>query len=1773
MGRRILRHQEQFGRRTAAAPPSLTPTGQYLDGVSRPQVYNDSDGGRWLGKKGPKGRDFPAQLDVATSSIQQRAGLPAAETHLMDIDGGPASVQKMFDADPAFPDNRVDLQSMDPSDVLELQKHMALDWMLSNHDAHSGNFLRDRNTGGLVGIDKGQAFKYFGQDSLSPSFGNDINPPLHPNRPVYSTMLDQFARGQGQLHDPRSGDYGDFINSLQSIPDDEYRSYLAPYAESAAGVGKLSTGDPQAFLDAAVARKNSLSDDLGSLYDTVRARQPQTVAAILRQAGVQELPPWQRAEVGDVPDLTQLADIPEHGGRWSFPYQGADAPGEYQSATYHNWGIHPVDAPATYIGEYYGRPRQVFYNPELTQVSDGEFRPELSEHGNRIEDLQDRVDGTVWRGLSEEEMQAARENGYFQSNGSYNFEGQEGVTLFDESPGTAGSYANSYAPYQHMPTFTRPPHVIGIPDQNYPRNSVGEVEIPGQIPLDSVTHHYKGDVLSITPGSYGGYQNHPNTEHGFNGFGEQPSRSRSPSVDVRWAPGEFHRQGEQRQAATGYDRDKFIPVKTLIDPEDFEGDDDEKFRVASGDYQTHFVDVPYATRGSGMVAAYPPGVKPTGSNWASALSWDPRGKITNVDTKPEHQRRGLARGLYQHVLDNYRSDLMHDHALSGDGKSWAEAVGGLPYDDAEYQRRSEQMDREKKLPYAERQKLDEQRGWAQAQRDGIRVSGVTFPYLRNNNGMRDIEGFGQEHEPWGRYMAPDIDEHRLPLQPGWERGTVDFEEPLYVPHEYGDWKQNLSRDYGDLTGKELSQALIDKGFDGVITHDKFGLGEIVDIRPKGQRGHRVTGHTYQDDPDFIPNKEQWMWSWSDDEDDLVRDQLEFEDIPRPQNGNANPALPYIPYNPALVPSPGMVTNSQGDQRHWWKETPESLQSWRHDLERMPGEGQQPLWGPDNDFPTRFPGEPHPHYGAARQHTAADLYDEYMSAWNSGGTKGKFPWWFDVTAYGDDAYEAFQTWLEDIGEPQWEEWENAINSGDASSVAAHEAMKTSFNDFLTDNEIPSTDEEKQEIEHQQAVGEDTAKYSPDGHYTPGASFDPDFEDRPPLPGVKDDRRYYPPHGLNPESGAMARPHTEFSTQDSEQPMLPLPTSEPPEGPISGEQSGDQYEWPQDRAPIDMWRGMKINLNHPDLGEVRRSLYGDQFEDGSDPSSRPLADGRSIVEKNPLGFDNPELGGKLLDWVEQNYGRRDTGLGRHWSTDSSMAAQWAQSGSGGEVVAPGQVPSLPMRIRQEWKGQGEDPYRTNTGGHFDEENEVTMLPGAPVNIADVQIRHPQTFEWHSVLDAPHQRTASDHDLSLYHKLQKAWTNDDFDEVPWAKHYGDKAWGSFNDWLHDISDDQWDDWAKQLVDDNGDPGQAMGDIQQSFEDHLNYNDIPHTDEEEWDDTEDEHYYDPFDFYDPDHDKRPDLPGHPGKKYYSPTGLNPHNNTEARPDIEFEEFEPDDPMLPLPEPPEYGYENGVNLGVGGHDRLREKFYPPQDPEFIEWAREKYDMDPTAEGFDGTGIFKDKTSPFHRSQDYRNIAWEYRDTQKPYEWPLDREPIDLYRGKPINLTAPGNGELRRSLYGDEYEGQLAENNLDDGLFPQPPAQAWGVGKGVNPDGSRYDLDPFDNPALGDLVLDALERQRFNREPGVGRHFSDDPSVARNNFSKGQGLPVAITDSWKGQGEDPYRANTGGAYGNEREITKIPYAPINVSDVEIKHPETGQWRSVLVGNPERMAARELEFCD
>jgi hypothetical protein len=118
----------------------------------------------------------------------------------------------------------------------------------------------------------------------------------------------------------------------------------------------------------------------------------------------------------------------------------------------------------------------------------------------------------------------------------------------------------------------------------------------------------------------------------------------------------------------------------------------------------------------------------------------------------------------------------------------------------------------------------------------IASTGETVHYVRNNSGMRQTPGFGQEHEPWGRYMSP----HSGHVPDGWESGTVHFDNPLHVDHADGEWKRRLSEAHDGATGKELSSRLLAAGHDAVMTHDKYGVNEIVDIRPRDQRTHQIT---------------------------------------------------------------------------------------------------------------------------------------------------------------------------------------------------------------------------------------------------------------------------------------------------------------------------------------------------------------------------------------------------------------------------------------------------------------------------------------------------------------------------------------------------------------------------------------------------------------------------------------------------------------------------------------------------------------------------------------------------------------------------------------------------------------------------------------------------------------------------------------------------------------------------------------------------------------------
>lgn len=251
---------------------------------------------------------------------------------------------------------------------------------------------------------------------------------------------------------------------------------------------------------------------------------------------------------------------------------------------------------------------------------------------------------------------------------------------------------------------------------------------------------------------------------------------------------------------------------------------------------------------------------------------------------------------------------------------------------------------------------------------------------------------------------------------------------------------------------------------------------------------------------------------------------------------------------------------------------------------------------------------------------------------------------------------------------------------------------------------------------------------EGHSTP---MFPEGQ-RPQLPGG-DYKFYYSPHEINPPSASNARPNVSWGLQDFEQP--PLTTGEEWDD-VLGD-TGDHF--PQDRAPMPMYRGMMLDLTDPGLAHVRRALLGGEYED---PQPHGALEGMpgdmDLAQPNAAGYSNKSLGEHILNHVQENnrlYGGEGGGkygLGPHWSTDPSKAGTFA-----GIAGVPTQ---LPVRLKAEWKGQGEDPYRTNTQGSWPDEKEITMLPGNNMNVTSVQIRHPKTHKWHEVLDKPTQRAAT-------------------------------------------------------------------------------------------------------------------------------------------------------------------------------------------------------------------------------------------------------------------------------------------------------------------------------------------------------------------------------------------------------------------------------------------------
>jgi len=279
----------------------------HLGGAHDKYLYTDKLGKEYLFKPATtlSGDVSPlmAHADEMASRIAQKLR-PYAFEHAraaeLTVPGQGKVVGSVHEMLPNIMQNKdfsgVKPKDLKPEDSAQLQREQVIDWLISNHDSHGGQFIRSEG-GKVIGIDKTQAFKYFGKDKLDVDY--------HPNAsygekpPYYNDMWKAVKKGDLTVDPMQSYKT---IQKAQAIPDDEYRNILMPYAKE-----RFKNDDKAAneFLDKAVGRKNALKADfekfIGGVYGkpfTFNNGFSGTGNPIPKPAGAGPKPPLQPGDKG-----------------------------------------------------------------------------------------------------------------------------------------------------------------------------------------------------------------------------------------------------------------------------------------------------------------------------------------------------------------------------------------------------------------------------------------------------------------------------------------------------------------------------------------------------------------------------------------------------------------------------------------------------------------------------------------------------------------------------------------------------------------------------------------------------------------------------------------------------------------------------------------------------------------------------------------------------------------------------------------------------------------------------------------------------------------------------------------------------------------------------------------------------------------------------------------------------------------------------------------------------------------------------------------------------------------------------------------------------------------------------------------------------------------------------------------------------------------------------------------------------------------------------------
>jgi hypothetical protein len=259
-------------------------------------LLHDTSGGQPIIWKpavtsGGKSDDMMKVAETGATALANRivgGSLVPVATELT-IGGKPGTAQPYREGD----GTTVVPEKLQGKQVGQMIAHMIGDWIISNHDNNSGQFLTTKSGGDLVGFDKGQAFKHFSENGVKSRLvekseqqfqdlkklgledsGNakkelsniepqGLDPNYHPSgnfkEPATKDFMKAVKNGEIKV-DLNDEAIRRCLDNCKSLTVNEVKGFLEPYAKLA------FPGKEQEFYEAVVHRARRAPEEIQKLF-------------------------------------------------------------------------------------------------------------------------------------------------------------------------------------------------------------------------------------------------------------------------------------------------------------------------------------------------------------------------------------------------------------------------------------------------------------------------------------------------------------------------------------------------------------------------------------------------------------------------------------------------------------------------------------------------------------------------------------------------------------------------------------------------------------------------------------------------------------------------------------------------------------------------------------------------------------------------------------------------------------------------------------------------------------------------------------------------------------------------------------------------------------------------------------------------------------------------------------------------------------------------------------------------------------------------------------------------------------------------------------------------------------------------------------------------------------------------------------------------------------------------------------------------------------------